>query len=107
MLVASVPRAREWELKFSAENIDASSPVDASSTSLCTTNQDVTVSELITTGSGAATLEWSQSLNGTARLPGQMLNLPSSSQVNAPANIGLILGEATYAHAPISATSGP
>jgi Flp pilus assembly protein TadG len=60
----------------------------------------VTVSEVTTVGSGGtATVTWSQSLNGTARPTGQVVTLPSSL-ASAPGNIGLILGEVTYAYAP-------
>jgi Flp pilus assembly protein TadG len=60
----------------------------------------VTVSEVTTTGSGGtATVTWSQSYNGTPRTQGQSVTLPSSL-ASAPANIGLILGEVTYAYAP-------
>lgn len=62
-------------------------------------NAIVTVSELTTTGSGTATVTWSQSLNGTARSQGQTIALPSSLSA-LPSNTGLILGEAAYAYKP-------
>ncbi len=70
-------------------------------------NLVVTVSEVSTDqNSGAATVTWSQSLNGTKRPVGQAMTLPSSlaGQVaGLPAghkDIALILGEVSYAYTP-------
>ena len=61
-------------------------------------NVIVTVSEVSTNSSGAATVTWSDSLNGTARPVGQAITLPSSL-VGQP-NISLILGEVSYSYTP-------
>ena len=61
-------------------------------------NLVVTVSEVSTDSGGAATVAWSQSLNGTARPVGQAMTLPSS--LAGQANISLILGEVSYAYTP-------
>jgi len=61
-------------------------------------NLVVTVSEVSTDASGAATVTWSQSLNGTKRTAGQVIALPSS--LAGQPNISLILGEVTYAYTP-------
>lgn len=61
-------------------------------------NLVVTVSEVSTDASGAATVTWSQSLNGTKRSAGQPITLPASL-VGQP-NISLILGEVSYAYTP-------
>jgi Flp pilus assembly protein TadG len=61
-------------------------------------NLIVTVSEVSTNASGAATVTWSDSLNGTARTVGQPMTLPSS--LAGQANISLILGEVSYAYTP-------
>ena len=58
----------------------------------------VTVSEVSTDNSGAATVTWSQSLNGTARAVGQSITLPTS--LVGQKNISLILGEVSYAYTP-------
>jgi Flp pilus assembly protein TadG len=61
-------------------------------------NAIVTISEISTDGSGAATVTWSQSLNGTQRAVGQTMTLPSS--LAGQRNISLILGEVSYAYTP-------
>jgi Flp pilus assembly protein TadG len=61
-------------------------------------NATVTISEVSTNGSGAASVTWSDSLNGTPRTVGQPMTLPSS--LAGQANISLILGEVTYAYTP-------
>lgn len=61
-------------------------------------NAVVTVSEVSTDSSGAATVTWSDSLNGTARPIGQPIPLPSS--LAGIPNISLILGEVSYAYKP-------
>jgi Flp pilus assembly protein TadG len=61
-------------------------------------NLVVTVSEVSTDGSGAATVTWSQSLNGTKRPVGQAITLPSS--LAGQPKISLILGEVAYAYTP-------
>jgi Flp pilus assembly protein TadG len=61
-------------------------------------NAIVTISEVSTDASGAATVTWSDSLNGTPRAVGQSITLPSS--LAGQANISLILGEVSYAYTP-------
>jgi len=63
-------------------------------------NLVVTVSEVSTNASGAATVTWSVSLNGTARTVGQAMTLPTSLTGPAYNNISLILGEVSYAYTP-------
>jgi Flp pilus assembly protein TadG len=63
-----------------------------------TTNLVVTVSEVSTNASGAATVTWSDSLNGTKRPVGQAITLPT--QLAGQANISLILGEVSYNYTP-------
>jgi Flp pilus assembly protein TadG len=61
-------------------------------------NLVVTVSEVSTNASGAATVTWSDSLNGTKRPVGQVMTLPA--QLAGQANISLILGEVSYLYTP-------
>jgi Flp pilus assembly protein TadG len=61
-------------------------------------NLVVTVSEVSTNASGAATVTWSDSLNGTKRPVGQVMTLPT--QLAGQANISLILGEVSYLYTP-------
>jgi Flp pilus assembly protein TadG len=58
----------------------------------------VTVSEVSTDSTGAATVTWSQSLNGTARAVGQAITLPTA--LVGQKSISLILGEVSYAYTP-------
>ena len=60
-------------------------------------NLVVTVSEVQTNAAGAATVTWSQSLNGTKRPVGQAITLPSTID---GANATYILGEVSYAYTP-------
>jgi Flp pilus assembly protein TadG len=73
---------------------------DSSGNSLIT----VTVSEVSTDGSGNATVQWSQSYNGTTvgtgRPVGQAITLPSSLTGTQNNNVSLILGEVSYAYTP-------
>jgi len=61
-------------------------------------NLVVTISEISTDASGAATVTWSDSLSGTPRAVGQSMTLPSS--LAGQPNISLILGEVSYAYTP-------
>ena len=63
-------------------------------------NASITVSEVSTDASGNATVTWSRALNGTARPVNQPMTLPSSLGTPSPANISLILGEASYKYTP-------
>jgi Flp pilus assembly protein TadG len=61
------------------------------------TGMQVTVSEISTNGSGKGTVQWSDSLNGTARSVGSSVTLPSALQQK---NITIIYGEVTYPYTP-------
>jgi Flp pilus assembly protein TadG len=61
-------------------------------------NLIVTVSEVSTNASGAATVTWSDSLNGAKRPVGQVMTLPA--QLAGLPNISLILGEVSYNYTP-------
>lgn len=60
-------------------------------------NITVTVSEVTTDSSGNGTVTWSDSLNGTARVVGSAITLPSSLKIK---NISLIFGEVSYRYTP-------
>jgi Flp pilus assembly protein TadG len=61
------------------------------------TGMQVTVSEISTNSSGQATVQWSDSLNGTARSVGSTITLPSALQQK---NITIIYGEVKYPYTP-------
>jgi Flp pilus assembly protein TadG len=61
------------------------------------TNITVTVSEITTDSGGNGTVTWSDSLNGTARIVGSKITLPTSLKT---ANISIILGEVSYNYTP-------
>jgi Flp pilus assembly protein TadG len=61
------------------------------------TGMVVTVSEISTNASGQGTVQWSDSLNGTARAVGSSVTLPSALQQK---NITIIYGEVTYPYTP-------
>ncbi len=61
------------------------------------TGMVVTVSEISTNSSGQATVQWSDSLNGSARAVGSSVTLPSALQQK---NITIIYGEVTYPYTP-------
>jgi Flp pilus assembly protein TadG len=63
-------------------------------------NATVVVSEVSTDASGNATVTWSRASNGTARPLNQPMTLPTSLGTPSPANISLILGEASYKYTP-------
>ncbi len=64
----------------------------------------VTVSEVSTDSGGNATVQWSQSYNGstvgTGRPVSQVISLPSSLTGTQNNNVSFILGEASYAYTP-------
>jgi Flp pilus assembly protein TadG len=60
-------------------------------------NVTVTVSEITTDNNGNGTVTWSDSLNGTARVVGSSVTLPTSLKIK---NISLIFGEVSYAYTP-------
>ncbi|HLI20740.1 MAG TPA: pilus assembly protein TadE, partial [Stellaceae bacterium] len=56
-------------------------------------NVQVVVSLITVDSKGAATVTWSQTLNGTARTVGSSVSLPASLDVP---NTSVVLGEVTY-----------
>jgi Flp pilus assembly protein TadG len=64
----------------------------------------VTVSEVSTDATGKATVQWSQSFNGTTvsagRPVGQQMTLPPALTGTLNNNVSLILGEVSYAYTP-------
>ena len=81
-------------------NQDASNILGASTSIVApyeTANITVTVSEVTTDSSGKGTVTWSDSLNGTARVVGSTITLPTS--LKTP-NISIIFGEVTYKNTP-------
>jgi Flp pilus assembly protein TadG len=82
------------------DNQDMSNILGASTeivTPYSAANITVTVSEVTTDSSGNGTITWSDSLNGTARVVGSKITLPTSLKIP---NISVILGEVSYAYAP-------
>jgi Flp pilus assembly protein TadG len=61
-------------------------------------NGVMTISEVSTDSSGAATVTWSDSLNGTPHPVGQPMTLPTP--LAGTKNISLILGEMSYKYTP-------
>jgi Flp pilus assembly protein TadG len=61
-------------------------------------NIAITVSEISTNSSGAATVTWSSTLNGTALTPCSKFTLPTALDQD---NISLIYGTVTYSFTPI------
>jgi Flp pilus assembly protein TadG len=81
-------------------NSDMSNILGASTTVMApypTAPFSVTVSEVTIDSKGKATVTWSDSLNGTARSPGQPISLPAG--MNNP-NTHLIWGETKYVYTP-------
>ena len=62
------------------------------------TNLQAVVSELAIDAKGNATVVWSDTLNGTARSPGQAMTIPAALAVP---NTYLILGETSYNYSPV------
>jgi hypothetical protein len=62
----------------------------------------VTVSQVKIDGSGNATIEWSDTRNGTARGTGEAVTLPTALKVN---NTWLIWAEAEYSYEPTFGSS--
>ena len=64
----------------------------------------VTVSEVATDAAGKATVQWSQSFNGTTvstgRPVGQVMTLPPALTGPSNYNVSFILGEVSYAYTP-------
>jgi Flp pilus assembly protein TadG len=64
-------------------------------------NLVMTVSEIYISSSGAATVAWSQSLNGTALVCGAKFTLPSQLDQSSSYNTYLIYGQVTYTFTPV------
>jgi Flp pilus assembly protein TadG len=58
----------------------------------------VTVSCITIDNTGKATIAWSQTMNGTARVVGSTVTLPAALDVK---NSSVILGETTYSYTPV------
>lgn len=66
-------------------------------------NATVVVSSITINPQGAATVAWSDTLNGTARPVGQVITLPAAltaQSLTCNCNTSVILGESTYAFTP-------
>jgi Flp pilus assembly protein TadG len=66
-------------------------------------NATVVVSSITINPRGAATVAWSDTLNGTARPVGQVITLPSAltaQSLTCQCSTSVILGESTYAYTP-------
>jgi Flp pilus assembly protein TadG len=61
-------------------------------------NAVVTVSCISINNAGVATITWSQAMNGSGRVVGSTITLPS--QLDVP-NTTLVLGETSYAYTPV------
>lgn len=84
----------------SIDNAAMSGILNAASTVITpysSTGMVVTVSEISTNSSGKGIVQWSDSLNGTARAVGSSVALPSALQQK---NITFIYGEVTYPYTP-------
>jgi Flp pilus assembly protein TadG len=85
---------------ISIDNSDMSNILGAASTVLtpyATSNVVVTLSEITTNAQGVGKIVWSNSLNGTARVVGATITLPTKLQT---ANITIMFGEVTYPYTP-------
>lgn len=63
-----------------------------------TANASVVVSCISIDANGRATIAWSKSLNGTARVAGSVISIPASLAIP---NSSLVLGETKYSYTPI------
>ena len=82
-------------------NSDMTNALNASSAVMApfpTGNLKVTVTSIKIDGNGKATVDWSDTLNGTARAKGSTVTLPAALAV---ANTSLILSEVQYAYTPV------
>jgi len=61
-------------------------------------NAKITVSLINISANGSATVGWSQSMNGTARIVGSSVTVPPA--LDTP-NTSLVFGEVTYAYTPL------
>jgi Flp pilus assembly protein TadG len=84
----------------SVNNSDMQNSLNAAATVMApfsSTNLKVVVSSIKVDASGKATVDWSDTLNGTARAKGATVTLPTALNV---ANSSLILSEVQYAYKP-------
>ena len=82
-------------------NGDMTNALNASSAVMApfpTSNLQVTVSSVKIDAAGKATVDWSDSLNGTARTKGSTITLPAALNV---ANTSLIWSEVQYTYKPV------
>lgn len=82
-------------------NGDMTNALNASSAVMApfpTSNLQVTVSSVKIDAAGKATVDWSDSLNGTARTTGSTVTLPAALNV---ANTSLIWSEVQYTYKPV------
>ena len=82
-------------------NTDMTNALNASSAIMApfsTSNLQVTVSSVKIDAAGKATVDWSDSLNGTARTKGSTITLPAALNV---ANTSLIWSEVQYSYKPV------
>ena len=85
----------------SINNADMTSALSASSAVMApfpTGNLKVTVSSIKIDGAGKATIDWSDSFNGTARAKGSTVTLPAALNV---VNTSLIWSEVQYTYKPV------
>ncbi len=82
-------------------NVDMANALNASSAVMApfsTSNLQVTVSSVKIDSAGKATVDWSDSLNGTAHTTGAAVTLPAALNV---ANTSLIWSEVQYSYRPV------
>ena len=82
-------------------NADMTNALNASSAVMApfpTSNLKVTVSSVKIDATGKATIDWSDTLNGTARTKGSTVTLPAALNV---ANTSLIWSEVQYTYKPV------
>jgi Flp pilus assembly protein TadG len=84
----------------SIDNANMTSILGAASTVVTpysATNMVVTLSEITVQSNGSGKVIWSDSLNGTARVVGSSVTMPTNLQTNG---ITLLYGEVTYPYTP-------
>jgi Flp pilus assembly protein TadG len=82
-------------------NADMTNALNASSAVMApfpVSNLKVTVSSVKIDAAGKATVDWSDTLNGTARVQGSTVTLPTALNV---ANTSLVWSEAQYSYKPV------
>jgi len=84
-----------------SEMTDILNAAAAVSSPYTTTNLKVTVSSVTINSSNAATIAWSETLNGTRHTVGETVTLPTALNI---ADSSLIWGEVTYTYRPMFGT---